>query len=379
MDISIYTYGNGLDVSKEKSLKISNTYVEHLYIEPDNFYSFRDSKDYESLDFIYSKDLINKTKFHRILLKEWFNFCKVNGYIIIEFIQNELLDHIELLKEIKLLFGDKVKIVEDYYDKTEDCVIVIKKIKESLNKNDSIEKWSFGILTGGNREEWIDREIESIKKLNIPKYEIIICGSNKSREGIKSIPFGPNDGIGKGKNLMCKEAKYENIVLTHDKYIFDQNWHSGMKKYGNYFEILSCIIYDTHGERGGDWITYGTQFGNLARIGMLEYKDWDKYGYIDGGCYILKKSVWKKINWNDNSRVGDKKPEDVDLSERWYENGFVTRFNHFSKLITLKWNHGKLREYNFNKKRLGNFKSGKISFYHHQLKQLGKKYILMRK
>jgi len=372
MDLTIYTYGKGLDVSKDKSLPLMSRLSKHIYIEPSNLYNLRGFAEFESLDFIYSKNLINNTKFYRVLLQEWFNYCNVGGYIIIEFTQNRLLGQIGLLKEIKIIFSKKARIIEDYYDK-DDAVIVIKKISPALVCKDKIDKWSFGIITGGKRDDWVDMEIESIKRLKIPHYEIIVCGGYKKRKGIVHIPFGDNEGIGLGKNKICKRAKYENIAISHDKFIYDPYWFQGMKRYGNYFQVLGCIIHDSFGNRAGDWITYGNSWYSLPRIGLLEYDDWDKHIYLDGGFYIIKRSVWEIVKWNEKIVWGQ--AEDIALSREWYPNGIIPRFNPFSSLITLKWNHGRLREYLFNSLRLGKLKSGSVGLFIYYIKQIIKKQI----
>src|SRR3989344_5696967 len=99
--IEKYIKGNGFDVSRESSLSSENK-IKHVFIEPDNLYSLRNFANFESLDFIYSKNLINETKFYKILLKEWFNICKVGGHIIIEMVPNKILTFSDLIDECNL-------------------------------------------------------------------------------------------------------------------------------------------------------------------------------------------------------------------------------------------------------------------------------------
>ena len=67
--------GKVLDVSRFPALKDKN--VNHLFVEPNNFYTLKKAGEPESFDCIYSKNLINETKFFKILIKEWFYACKV--------------------------------------------------------------------------------------------------------------------------------------------------------------------------------------------------------------------------------------------------------------------------------------------------------------
>ena len=41
---------------------------------------------------VYSKDVINLTNFYPILLKEWFFILKKEGYLVIDYLPNKILD-----------------------------------------------------------------------------------------------------------------------------------------------------------------------------------------------------------------------------------------------------------------------------------------------
>ncbi len=354
MEVEKYLKGRGIEVSKEQNKKNAI----HFFREPDNFYSLKEAGKPESFDFVYSKDLINDTKFFRILIKEWFYACKVGGKIIIEMHSNEILNFDQMLKEVEVLLGKKVKFLEkDYNIEDKKGILVLEKIKPALTKGDSIDKWTFGILTNGKRDEAAEAEIESILSLKIPYCEIIVCGAfrNKNKRKIKHINFNPKIAwITKKKNIICEEAKYENIVVTHDRFIFDKEWYEGMKKYGNYFELLSCIIKNPNDQRAEDWITFGTDLNDkvlTGKHGLLEYKDWDKNGYIDGGLYILKKSSWKKAQWNEGLIWGE--GEDIELARDFYNAGIVARFNPFSSCQTSSLKNKQLI-FEFDNKKLGN-------------------------
>jgi hypothetical protein len=339
-----YLEGDGVDVSHNEK-----------FSEPNNLYSLRDSFDYESLDFIYSKNLINATKFYNILIKEWMNFCKVEGYIIIEMRSNEILSFEALLRECKLLMLDKGEIVDKGKTGEGSRFVVLKKTKPILRSGDTLDKWTFGIITDGSNNERVDRIIESIVRQGIPKFEIIICGDydikSRDRKYVSHIPFAPKIAwITKKKNLICEKARYENLVIIHDRYIFDENWYEGMKKYGNYFEVLSCITFNTRGERTDDWITFGMNKDPLliGNLGYLDYRDWDRNGYLQGGLYVMKKWVWENFHWDESLIWGQ--AEDIKLSRQWYKSGIVARFNQFSKCTTLT-DRGNWISFGFNKDR----------------------------
>ncbi|MCW8965849.1 MAG: hypothetical protein OQK82_04060 [Candidatus Pacearchaeota archaeon] len=347
----------GIDLSQSPVLE--NT--RHIYLAPNNFYSLRKFCKPESMDFLYSKNLINESKFHRILLKEMLIYTKFGGKIIISFKSNNLLGYRSLMKEIRICIGDKIKLV--YAKKGKNNLIILEKIKNVLEKGDSINKWSFGIITNGKKNEWIEKQISAIKEQEIPNYEIIICGTyfERKEENIKYLPFSKKDELGwitKKKNLICENAKYENLCVLHERVVPDRGWFKGMKKYGNYFEVLSCVIKDKNKKRCGDWITYGSKFGSFPFVGLLDYRDFDIYGCLDGGLTILKKSVWERVKWDEN--LFWNQAEDAKLSSDWYKEGIIARFNPFASCTTLSWRHGNLVMYNYDQDKRGDFIGDKI-------------------
>ncbi|MFH1425105.1 MAG: hypothetical protein ABIG28_00020 [archaeon] len=355
MEIEKYLKGIGLDVSRGKK----------SFVELDNFYTLKGFCDYESQDYIYSKNLVNETKFWRILIKEWLNFCKVGGHIVIEMKSNKLLDFPDLLKEVEVLAGEKGKIVDkEYSSERRSGIVVLKKTKPVLVKGDSIDNWSFGIISGGTTDMEVDRAVDSIISLGIPEYEIIISGfyggkySKKRPKNVRLLPFDHVlPWITRKKNLICEAAKYENLAIIHDKFSFEKDWHEGMKKYGNYFEILGCTIRDTDGRRAQDWVTYGIPLRPFSKLsftgggGNLEDRDWDRNINI-GGFALLKKSVWKECPWDERLLLFQ--TEDMKISGDFYAAGFVPRFNPHANAKAWRPGYGEYQlRYKFNKKKLG--------------------------
>ena len=139
MNISKYLEGKGINVSKIKIVQIDNLYSLKNIIEP------------ETADFIYDYNLINKTKFHRILIKEWFYSCRVNGYIIIDMKENKMLNFKKLVSECNLLLENKIKII----------VLVIKDLRIEYKVN------PLGLETPSPRISW---------KIEVEKNNLIQIG-----------------------------------------------------------------------------------------------------------------------------------------------------------------------------------------------------------
>lgn len=324
---------------------------------------------------VYTKDILNATKFVPILLKEWFYLTKKDGFVVIDYKPNKFCDFQNLEETMWWLWKGKYDILyhgpveeSDLLDVTSKKLIdfikkntgqekipevnngylrfICKKMVSTKIKGDDINKWTFGIITKGERDDWLEEIIASIHAQKIPQYEIIICGTYRDRKekNFKYIPFFDRDDRGwitKKKNLIAREAKYENLCIIHDRIVFDKAWFEGMKKYGNCFDVLcNGQILKTNGIRAGDWLTYGSNpLNSPYAISQLEYTDWDEYVYMGGQLSILKKSVWELCPWNETLYWGE---EDVELSFRFRDDGYLIRFSEHSKCTTLAWRFGTL-------------------------------------
>jgi len=334
-----YFLGSGVDVSRIHYLKEAL----HQYAEPNNLYLLKNIIGVESQDYLFASDIINKTKYFKILLYEWFVVIKIGGYLIIELKDNGILDYLGLKRIINSLklYQDKYSVIEEY-EKEGRKGIVIQKKKSIIKLGDSIDKWTFGIVTNGKRQEFIEKSIESIRALHIPYYEIIICGTyfGKKAKDIKYIHFNEKDDKGwitKKKNFICENAQYENITVIHDRIYFDKNWFQGMKRWGNYFDVLSCpIVLPTKEHNFTNWETVGPgwkkeddqkMFHSNAKLDPV---DWDENVYVGGAFITLKKSTWKTEKWNEDLFWGD--AEDIEYSLRQHRNGIIIRFNPYAKV-----------------------------------------------
>ena len=162
--------------------------------------------------------------------------------------------------------------------------------------------------------------------------------------------------IRKKKNLIVENARYENVCILHDRILFDNNWFKGMKKWGNCFEHLACAQYH-HAQRACDWLLHE----KLARSGfgfatLLDYRDWDINIYQSGQLHIVKRGFVKEIPWNESCFWG--MLEDLEISCKLRDRGYILRCNPDSKFDALLYRFGKLPIIPFNKLRLSEKRRG---------------------
>ncbi len=311
----------------------------------DNLFRLNPKYKQESLDYILLENFLEKKTFAPILLKEVFFILKPKAYLVINYKETDEINFQYMENLLWWLFKGNYNILK--HTEANQNHLIIQKKKAMFISSDSIDKWTFGIVTNGERNDWVDLIIDSIKQQKIPHYEIIVCGKYKKRSEKNFIHIDFNERPEKGwitkkKNLIAEKAGYENLCIIHDRLVFDPGWYKGMKKYGNAFELLGCIQREKNGARAGDWMTWGGPIKQLYKIVNLDYREWDYYTYLSGQLIIIKKSIFDNVLLDETRYWVNL--EDVDFSFRTRDAGFITRFNSYSSFTTLAWRYGSLPE-----------------------------------
>ncbi len=114
---------------------------------------------------------------------------------------------------------------------------------------------------------------------------------------------------------MIQEAKYDNVVLFHDYFLFDPMWYQNYLKFGDDWDLCSNEILLMNGRRwGGDWMTWDDPL--YEKYAPLHYDDWTRteYMFVAGSYFIVKKELGLREPLNENLGWGDS--EDVEWSLR---------------------------------------------------------------
>lgn len=181
--------------------------------------------------------------------------------------------------------------------------------------------FSFGIITDGQQDKRLQKIINKINSLGIPKFEIIIVG-NTTLENVNKINFNENikkGWITKKKNLITENSKYENIVYMHDYIIPDDNWYSGFRNLE--FNICMTKILCPNGNRYRDWTldamlkTDHLISKNRRLERLLPYNcNLSDIMYISGAYWVAKKDIMQEFPLNESLVWGQS--EDIEWSHR---------------------------------------------------------------
>lgn len=182
-------------------------------------------------------------------------------------------------------------------------------------------KFTFGIITSGTADEYVNIVIDSIENQNIPEYEVLVVGnSSVVRDNTTVISFDENQKpawITRKKNLVTQNAQYDNIVYSHDYIKYNDGWYDGWLKFGDDYKTCMNPILNTDGVRYRDWSIWPHN-GNFMDGIMARNKEClipytmthlSNYMYFSGAYWIAKKDVMlefpldERLSWGQSEDV----------------------------------------------------------------------------
>ena len=181
--------------------------------------------------------------------------------------------------------------------------------------------FSFCIITGGQRPEKLNALIQSIKRQQILKSEIIVAGKLTAQiEGIKYIPLVEEAGSGKVavmRNRAMQSAAYETIVMCDDDIVLDDGFVSAVANHPKRFDILCVGMRNPDGSRCWDWATIGGPSGHR----LMEEDERDEHVYVSSGIFVIRKKTLELGYFDEH--LGFYQSEDVEFSQRLKSKGAI--------------------------------------------------------
>ncbi|MDA7641987.1 hypothetical protein N8720_04100 [Candidatus Marinimicrobia bacterium] len=298
--------------------------------------------------------ILDKHHLIRFLIKELDLLLKKNGEFKIIFTTRKKEKHsiairskMQIMHEFSVATGGRYILVSQEENKYS-SILSYKKNITTIKENDSINNWSFGIITNGTNNDSVQSLVNSIINQNIPNFEINISGPNPFNgeppsnvnivEDINILPDqrGP---ISIKKNILIQSSKFENICLLHDRYLLPENWYFNMKNYGNYFDFLEIPNKTNLLNRSPDNQIFQNNISDiyLRKNPFLPYKKYSSDQFLQGGSITGKKSLMIKnlfldhLHWGEFEDVHFSKKNHLDGSFIYIdtENYFITNSNRF--------------------------------------------------
>lgn len=302
-------------VKQVDTLYLSSKDINHLS-RIYNKYSIRP----ESLNEVRVDYLLDRHYLIRYIIKELDILLKKGGKFIINSTYSARhANYIRSKSQIKYEFSTstngRYRLEKSIIDKNTISLTYVKN-EEILTKDDSIERWTFGIITNGKKNHQVVNLIDSINKQKIPYYEILICGDFKYSDKEKYPIISIRDAVIENdirapitikKNRIANKAKYQNMIILHDRYLLPDNWFQKIKKYGNYFDLLTMPNIGPNEGRVNDWGEYLGKPSEIYRevFHFLSYNKWSLGWYSQGGMLIIKKNLYfqcaldNRLHWDE--------------------------------------------------------------------------------
>ena len=189
---------------------------------------------------------------------------------------------------------------------------------------------SIVIVTSGTNDTGLNQIIDSIEKLSIPNYQIVVVGGLSTtlvRKNTIHIPFDETllNGriwLTRKKNLGVNNSKYDVLVIMHDYHIFEPDWYIEFEKFGLNWDI--CVHQIRHSSEQTSTRGNGWRVGQIPGYPEIPYAmtiPWDidcfiPYMAIPGSYWVAKKHVMLEQPLADHLELTGGSGEDIEWSSR---------------------------------------------------------------
>lgn len=324
-------YSDGIVLTEKDFNPCESFFEEHPDILP------------ESVNYIYTKGVLEDFEFIRCLLKDIDGMLACDGILEVDYFhlrldgggyairpEDEVAYEIAEVFKNRLLLQNKLSLQKNSFTNRK-----YKKIAHIPCWDDGVDKWSFGIVSNGTKNERILEIINRIESFNIPCFEILICGPSPSEHLSPHVRVLSDESfyddtripLCKKKNEIIRNSIYPNLVIIHDRITFSEDWYQQVKRHGFYFDCLVPSILDekTRTYHVIDFPKYPDDvFGKYKPVSFE--KKWDSHLYMDGAVIIMKTRIAKEIMLKEYLHWGEK--EDVDFCKRIYQKGYFIEVAH---------------------------------------------------
>lgn len=203
---------------------------------------------------------------------------------------------------------------------------------------------TFGIVTSGKNNENLERLIRSLDTIRNDTriaFEIIVCGPkdfvlpSSLTSSVDTYLVEPMAHLdlpmtNLKKNFIAKHAKFPNLVLSHDRYVFSPAVVDNLLEFGGDFEVCTFEAVDENNDPFPQWVSYSNQWKNSLH---LDSDSFESNVYLNGGIFLVKRDLMLSHPINPLLFWGY--GEDIEWSRRMKNSGITPRLIKGKGLSTL--------------------------------------------
>jgi hypothetical protein len=202
-------------------------------------------------------------------------------------------------------------------------------------------RWTFAVLTQGNKPEMVVRFLRSIRALDpAHEHELLVWGPMNqayAEYGVRASERQYRSDvaeISRKKNDIADSASHANLLIAHDRYALNEDFFTGFDAFGYDFDL--CAIAQRY-EDGHDFPSYCALPGHkLVRASTtIDCPDantlWPLQ-YVNGGLIVAKTQTLRQIRFNDLLFWCES--EDVEMTRQFRERGLPPRVNRWASATT---------------------------------------------
>lgn len=267
-------------------------------------------------------------------LDELTRLLRASGTLILKFKQTNLVNLISVKRFLWRSLILEVKLTDQWIDNQQDIFMVINVKRKNFDSYKK-EKWTFALITDGQRNKNVEKFIKSVQIQAAGPHEILIVGPKAKYKGARIIEFANGDlpRIAEKKNIIGLEAANQNICISHDRYKLDRNFVSNWKKFGYDFDFCTVAQRTQTGEIYPSLVSLPQKIEQWQSPEYFNDGVYADGNFINGGFFIIKKHLISDFPMNSLSLHNE--AEDVEYSWSLRYGGVSTRINAFSRAIVI--------------------------------------------
>lgn len=247
----------------------------------------------------------------------------------------------EIMQQIFSACEQSELISNTYTEQNEACLTLGLVTK---SRNVTSNEITFGVVTGGTNNQNLERLVRSLDTLRNDSritFEIIVCGPENF-----SLPISLKSSVDTylaepmahldlpmtnlKKNLIAKHAKFPNLIISHDRYVFSPAVVDNLLEFGGDFDVCTFEAVDENNDPFPQWVSYSHQWKNSLH---LDSDSFDSNVYLNGGIFLVKRDLMLSHPINPLLFWGY--GEDIEWSRRMKNSGITPRLIKGNGLSTL--------------------------------------------